>query len=136
MIIQLKPDCEDKLKNAVVKKVRSLECKVNEVTTVSNHYLVCVGKKEFDIRAIGNLPGVQDVHRVEDMNKLVSRQWRVHPTIIDLGNDIQIEQGKFSIIAGPCSIESEEQVKQTLDFLLQNNVKLMRGTLAPRRSMR
>ncbi len=134
MIIQLQPECPDKLKQAVVQKVRSLDYKVNEVTTFHRHYLVCVGKKEFDIRAIGNLKGVQDVHRVEDANKLVSNQWRVNPSVIAFDEGIEVGNGSLAIMAGPCSIESEEQVKITLDFLGKHKVKFMRGGVFKPRS--
>lgn len=134
MIIQLEPGCPHERKQAVIQKVRSLDYKVNEVTTFHKHYLVCVGKKEFDIRTIGNLKGVQDVHRVEDTNKLVSKQWRVHPTVISFGEGIEIGNGTLAIIAGPCSIESEQQVKITLDFLAEQNVRFMRGGVFKPRS--
>ena len=134
MIIQLYPDCTEKQKQAVIKKVRALEYKVNEIKTFNREYLVCIGRKEFDIRAIGNLPGVQDVHRVDDSNKLVSRQWRVHPTIIEFYDGVKIGNGMFSIIAGPCSIENEEQVRTTLDFLVTQGVKMMRGGVFKPRS--
>ncbi len=134
MIIQLQPDCPEKQKETIIQKVRSLDYKVNEVTTFHRKYLVCVGKKEFDIRAIGNLKGVQDVHRVEDANKLVSHEWRVHPTVIKLDDGIEVGNGDLSIMAGPCSIESEEQVQMTLDFLDRQHVRLMRGGVFKPRS--
>ncbi|GIV33668.1 MAG: 3-deoxy-7-phosphoheptulonate synthase [Chitinophagales bacterium] len=134
MIIQLKADCTDKQKAAIISKVQAFGYKVNEVTTFERHYLVCVGKADFDIRAIGNLRGVQDVHRVEDANMLVSHQWRVHPTVIRLDDGVEIGRNNLSIIAGPCSIESEEQVQITLDFLQRQHIKLMRGGVFKPRS--
>ncbi len=98
-----------------------------EVKTQTSHFLVAIGTKEFDIRRVGSMPGVKDVHRVTDPFKLVSRQWRVRPTTISLGDGIEIGEEDFAIIAGPCSIESEKQVESTVDFLLSQGVKLMRG---------
>ncbi len=134
MLIQLQPALSDNIKQSSVDAIRSMGFKVNEVTTFSNHYLVCVGKNEIDIRAIGNLPGVEDVHFVEDPNMLVSHEWRVNSTVIDLGDDVRIGEGHFTIAAGPCSIESEEQVERTLDFLSKQNVKMMRGGVFKPRS--
>lgn len=134
MIIQLQPKCPDKLKQAIIQKVRSLDYKVNEVTTFHRHYLVCIGKKEFDIRDIGNLKGVQDVHRVEDANKLVSSHWRVQRSVIHFDDETEIGNGNLAIMAGPCSIESKAQVKITLDFLDKNKVKFMRGGVFKPRS--
>ena len=91
------------------------------------HYLVATGSKDFDIRTIGTLPGVRDVHRVTDPYKLVSRKWKVHPTRIDLGDGITVGEGTVSIMAGPCSLETEEQIRTTCAHLKSQGVRIMRG---------
>jgi 3-deoxy-7-phosphoheptulonate synthase len=47
--------------------------------------------------------------------------------IIDLGNGIKIGDGEFNIIAGPCSIESREQIEKVSSFLAEKGVKILRG---------
>jgi 3-deoxy-7-phosphoheptulonate synthase len=98
-----------------------------EVKTQTAHFLVAIGTREFDIRRVGSMPGVKDVHRVTDPFKLVSRHWKVKPTTISLGDGIEIGEADFAIIAGPCSIESEQQVETTVEFLVSHGIKLMRG---------
>jgi 3-deoxy-7-phosphoheptulonate synthase len=105
-----------------------------EVKTQTGYYLVAIGSKEIDIRRIGHLAGVRDVHRVQDAFKLVSRTWKVHPTAIDLGDGVVIKEGTHTIMAGPCSIESESQVESTVKFLAQNGVRVMRGGVFKPRS--
>jgi 3-deoxy-7-phosphoheptulonate synthase len=104
------------------------------VRTQSALYLVAIGSKEFDIRRVGQMPGVVDVHRVSDVYKLVSRAWRVHRTVIDLGDGVHIGEGTHTIMAGPCSIESEEQVEKTVEFLVRTGVRVMRGGVFKPRS--
>ncbi|MDX5437443.1 MAG: 3-deoxy-7-phosphoheptulonate synthase, partial [Pontibacter sp.] len=86
MIIQLQQGIPADLKENILKQVLEIGYKANEVITQEAHYLVAIGKKEFDIRHIGQLPGVADIHRVSEEYKLISRKWRVEPTRIDLGD--------------------------------------------------
>ncbi len=134
MIIQLKPSISANEKEKIRETVYSLGYKTTEVTTQNSCYVVCIGKNEFDIRLIGNLSGVADVHRVSDTYKLVSRKWKTTATQIDLGDNVFIGENKFSIMAGPCSIESEEQIEKITDHLIENNIKIMRGGVFKPRS--
>lgn len=134
MIIQLKPAITPQEKEAIVAKVKSLEYKTTAVTTQMGAYLVGIGKKEFDIRQLGNLGGIADIHRVSDDYKLVSRKWKVGRTHVDLGDGVVIGDGSLSIMAGPCSIENESQVQKTIDHLVKNNVRIMRGGVFKPRS--
>jgi 3-deoxy-7-phosphoheptulonate synthase len=84
---------------------------------------------------VSRLQGVADVHRVTDVYKLVSRKWKVGSTSVDLGDGVRIGEGSHTIIAGPCSIESEAQVRSTVQFLVSQGVRAMRGgTFKPRSS--
>jgi 3-deoxy-7-phosphoheptulonate synthase len=97
------------------------------VTTQSARYLVAIGSRETDLRQVSHLAGVRDVHRVTDVYKLVSRMWKVKPTRIDLGDGVLLGEGSMTIMAGPCSIEDERQVAETVDFLVSQGVRVMRG---------
>ncbi|MFM8912071.1 MAG: 3-deoxy-7-phosphoheptulonate synthase, partial [Flammeovirgaceae bacterium] len=134
MILRL----EESISNAhfvgIQQMLAQIGYKSNDVRTQHGHYLIALGKKEFDIRKIGSLPGVTDIHQVSDDYQLVSRKWKVNRTHIDLGEGISIGEGKLSIMAGPCSIENEKQVGLTLQHLTDNGVKLMRGGVFKPRS--
>ena len=134
MIIQLNKEISSEQKQAIVKKVNSFKFEANEVNTQKGTYLIGIGSKEFDIRQIGNMPGIQDIHIVSDSYKLVSRKWKVKPTVIDLGDGITVGNGGLAIMAGPCSIEGEEQISETIQHLKDNGVMLMRGGVYKPRS--
>ncbi|HMG93136.1 MAG TPA: bifunctional 3-deoxy-7-phosphoheptulonate synthase/chorismate mutase [Chryseolinea sp.] len=134
MIIQLQKDVASMEKDAIVNKIRSLDYKTTEVKTQKNTYIVGIGKKEFDIRLLGHMRGIEDIHRVSDDYKLVSRKWKVERTKIDLGDDVIIANGSLSIMAGPCSIENEAQVEKTINHLKSNGVTIMRGGVFKPRS--
>lgn len=134
MIIQLTPTVSENEKRDLLEQVQKLGYKSTEVKTQRGDYIVCIGKKEFDIRKLGHMPGIQDIHRVSDDYKLVSRKWKVDQTHIDLGDGVVIGEGSLSIMAGPCSIENEAQVQETIDHLLANDVRIMRGGVFKPRS--
>jgi len=122
MIIQFEQEIEKAQKEAIINRIKGLKYKPTEVKTQKGDYLVGTGSKDFDIRAIGSMEGIKDIHIVSDSFKLVSRKWKVNPTVIDLGDGVVIEEGGFQIMAGPCSIESEDQIMQ------DKTMSLMDGT--------
>ncbi|MEO0875069.1 MAG: hypothetical protein AAFY48_10725 [Bacteroidota bacterium] len=81
MIIQLEPNITETQKDRLKQELGKIKYKVNPVKTQHASYLIGVGQQEFDIRAIGTLPGIRDIHRVSDAYKLVSKKWRVDHTI-------------------------------------------------------
>lgn len=134
MIIQLEKNIDQHQKSAIIDQVKSMNYKPVEVITQKRAYILAIGKKEIDIRLVGSMKGVQDIHRVSDDYKLVSRKWKVKPTAIDLGDGVQIGGGALTMMAGPCSIESEEQIREVVSYLKQNNISIMRGGVYKPRS--
>jgi 3-deoxy-7-phosphoheptulonate synthase len=134
MIIQLREAIREQDKAAITDKLKSLKYKVTEVKTQCCDYLIGTGKADLDIRQVGHMPGIKDLHRVSDDFKLVSRKWKVNPSVVDLGDGIQIKQGNFALMAGPCSIENETQIQQTIDHLKANDIRIMRGGVFKPRS--
>jgi len=134
MIIQFEKEIETAQKEEIINKVKAFKYKPTEVITQKGDYLIGIGKAEFDIRSIGLMEGIKDIHLVSDDYKLVSRKWKVKPTEINLGDGVKIEEGGFQIMAGPCSIEGEEQIVKTIAHLKANGIQIMRGGVFKPRS--
>ncbi|MBT8220608.1 MAG: 3-deoxy-7-phosphoheptulonate synthase [Bacteroidia bacterium] len=134
MIIQLEPQIKENQLEDLNSKLSAVGYKGNRIRTQYGDYVVSIGKKDFDIRSIGTMPGVRDIHRVSDAYKLVSKKWKVQNTVIDLGDGVRIGAGDLQIMAGPCSIESEEQIETTVQHLVDNDIKIMRGGVYKPRS--
>ncbi len=134
MIIQLHKNIQPADLQIICKTLEDNKYSVTQVNTQFENYLVCIGKTDIDIRIIGHLKGVKDIHRVSDNYKLVSRKWKTGNTKIDLGDSVIIGDGEPAMMAGPCSIESEEQVSKIVTHLLKNNIKIMRGGVYKPRS--
>jgi 3-deoxy-7-phosphoheptulonate synthase len=80
-----------------------------------------ISETEFD-----QLPGVESVLRVLKPYKLASREFHPDPTSVQAGGGA-IGPGGFTVIGGPCSVESEEQVEASAALLARLGLRLMRG---------
>lgn len=127
MIIEIKKGISDSDKNQILELLTGQGYRTTPVQTQRSQYLIALGKKDMDIRTIGNLSGVKDVHYVSDEYQLVSRKWKASPTEIQVGDNVGINDGDFTLMAGPCSIESEEQIYQIVNHLKEQGIKIIRG---------
>jgi 3-deoxy-7-phosphoheptulonate synthase len=134
MILQLEKDINNTQKEDLISSLGKFTKSVSEVQTQKGFYLVALEKGDIDIREIGHLSGVKDVHVVSDNYQLVSKKWKVNPAEIKLRDGDIISQNHFNIMAGPCSIENEEQVDAVIAHLVANDVKIMRGGVYKPRS--
>lgn len=134
MIVQIKKGLTHQQKQTIIDNIKELGYQTTEVVTQFRQYIIGVGKNDYDIRRIGNLEGVADIHKVTDSYKLVSKKWRVKDSEIDLGNHAIINRESLTIMAGPCSIENEKQVETIANHLVKNNVSIMRGGVYKPRS--
>jgi len=134
MIIQLNPEINPDEKKQVLNAISEHHCQAKEVSTQLGNYLLVLGNIDFDIRRIGNLPGIKDIHRVTDDYKLVSRKWKIRATKIQLDDKVSIGNHDLSLMAGPCSIENEQQIRDTVELLKKLDIKIMRGGVYKPRS--
>ncbi|MCZ6757319.1 MAG: 3-deoxy-7-phosphoheptulonate synthase [Bacteroidetes bacterium] len=81
---------------------------------------------DFDIRHIRLLEGVGDVHRVTEPFKFASRAWKKENSIISVG-DADIGGEEVTVMAGPCSVESEDQIERTAAHVAACGVTILRG---------
>jgi len=80
----------------------------------------------FDIRKIKILDGVTDVYRVTVPYKMASRNFKEDNTIIKIGN-IEIGSNEIILMAGPCSVESEDQIFRLAKVVAESGSKVLRG---------
>jgi 3-deoxy-7-phosphoheptulonate synthase len=87
-----------------------------------------------DPRTLEVLPGVMELIRVTKPYKLASREMHEADTYVRLPQTT-IGPGTFTLIAGPCSVESEDMILRTAEYLLERGVRLLRaGAFKPRTS--
>src|SRR6266851_1769570 len=87
-----------------------------------------------DSRTLEVLPGVAELIRVTKPFKLASREMHEADTFVRLPQTT-IGPGTFTLIAGPCSVENEDMIFRTADWLMGRGVRLLRaGAYKPRSS--
>ncbi|MFQ3649235.1 MAG: 3-deoxy-7-phosphoheptulonate synthase [Gemmataceae bacterium] len=87
-----------------------------------------------DPRSLEVLPGVLELIRVTRPYKLVGREMHPDDTVVTTPQT-RFGPGTFTIIAGPCSVENEDMILRTAEFLRSQGVNLMRaGAFKPRTS--
>jgi 3-deoxy-7-phosphoheptulonate synthase len=103
---------------------------VGEINTV----IGAVGEKTIDPRNIELLDGVAEVIRITSNFKLASRTFQPEDTVVEV-NGVKFGGAHLGLIAGPCSVESYEQMDKTADALKKSDVKILRaGAFKPRTS--
>ncbi len=127
MIIQLENRIQDIIPAQIETCLSQLKIPFYPVETQKASYLVCTPEGPFDIRLVGHLEGVKDVHIVGDKHKMVNKRWKVEDTVIDLGEGLSIGGDEFAIMAGPCSIDTAENIELTVSKLVEKGIRIMRG---------
>ncbi len=127
MIVVLKPNLSKKQVGEVLRRLSDLNLEIHNAT-LNDRNIVAISEfpQDFDIRRIKLLEGVQDVFEVHEPYKLASRSWKRDQTTFDV-NGITIGGNTINIIAGPCAVESEEQIFAIAKLLYDNGVKFIRG---------
>lgn len=95
----------------------------------TDHDAVCLigNTSAVDMEAVVHTnPIVAYARRVTEQYKAASRTVHEDDTVISVG-DVKIGDGGFTVIAGPCSVESEEQITGVADSVKQSGAKILRG---------
>jgi len=79
-----------------------------------------------DERELEILPGVHEVFRVSEPYKLASRAFHPQDTIVRLG-DVEIGGDTVVMMAGPCAVESRDQVMETAEAVRKAGATILRG---------
>lgn len=81
---------------------------------------------EKQINAIKDQPGVDQIFFPPPSYQLCSSEWRTKKTVLDIGG-VKVGDGHFSVIAGPCAVESEEQIYKVAKSLSEAGIQFIRG---------
>ncbi len=127
MVIVLEKNiAEDKIES-IIKKLEEFEFAVHRSTGVEQIVLGAIGvHPNFDIRKVKVLDGVSEVYRITEPYKLASRSFKKENTEINIRGVI-IGGNEVEVMAGPCSVESEEQVFEIAEIVSAAGAKILRG---------
>ena len=80
-----------------------------------------------DMELLGSLEIVESVKRVSEPFKQANRKFHPNDTIVEIGNHVKIGGGHFVSIAGPCSVESEDQIIEVAMAVKASGAQILRG---------
>lgn len=109
------------------KKLNGWGFQLHVIQGVEKRVIGAVGdKRRVDFHFLENIPGVEKVIPILSPYKLAAKEMRPEGTGIQVG-ELRIGGGYFGIIAGPCAVESENQLLETAEGLKKAGAKGLRG---------
>ncbi len=128
MIVAMQPGASEEQIQDVIAHLVQLGFEVHRSTGARQTVLGAVGARaDFDIRDIEVLAGVQEVHRISAPYKLAARSFRPEGTRIRLPGGLEIGGEQVVVMAGPCSVESREQLFTTAEQVARAGARVLRG---------
>ena len=128
MIVAMEELASEKQIQQVIEHLVSMGFNVHRSTGVQQTVLGAIGvQPDFDIRIIQVLPGVQEVHRITSPYKLAGRSFRPEGTVVNFGNGISIGADQIVVMAGPCAVESREQLFAIAQKIKEAGATFLRG---------
>jgi len=128
MIVVLKPRTPKEKIQEVIEEVVKLGYTPHPIHGELQTVVAAIGdeRTHLTLESLTVLPQVERVLPVQKRYKLVSRESRGEDTIVNV-DGIQIGGGYFAIMAGPCSVESEDQLIATARAVKAAGAKILRG---------
>ena len=129
MIIIMKPDASDEQISQVVDKMKKLGFGVHLSKGTERTVIGAIGDKaSLQLETIQMLTGVSEIVPISKPYKLVSREFRVEDTIVNLGGRVPIgDKQPIAVIAGPCSVESRASILEVAAAVKQGGAVALRG---------
>ena len=128
MVITMSPHASEDELNHVIERVNECGYKAHVIRGASRTVIGAVGSngRRNEIEALRAAPGVESVVPIVQPFKLVSRELRSERTIVSVGG-VRIGGRDAVVMAGPCSVESREQLFETARAVRLSGASLLRG---------
>jgi 3-deoxy-7-phosphoheptulonate synthase len=135
MLVVMQTDASAEQIERVIDTIRQLELTPHPLPGATRTAIGMTGNTAaVDPGTFDVLPGVRECIRVTKPYKLASREMRAHDTVVRTPQTT-IGTPHFTLIAGPCSVENEDNTLRTAEFLMSRGVRLLRaGAFKPRTS--
>jgi 3-deoxy-7-phosphoheptulonate synthase len=128
MIVAMQDTATDEQIQQVVEHLIRMGFSVHRTTGERQTVLAAVGARvDFDTRNLEVLSGVEHVHRISAPYKLAGRSFRPQGTIVEFSNGVQIGGDQVVVMAGPCSVESRQQLFTVAEQVAKAGARVLRG---------
>ena len=127
MIIVMGPDVTEEQIGIVVKKLETAGLQANISRGIERTVIGAIGdERGLDPDMFTPLPGVESAMHIAKQYKIVSRESHKESTVIDIAG-VPLGGKQVQIIAGPCSVETHEQMELSAQYVKEAGCRLMRG---------
>jgi 3-deoxy-7-phosphoheptulonate synthase len=127
MLVVMQQGATDEQIQGVIDRLVALGFTVHRSTGVMHTVLGGVGPvDEMDPADFEVMEGVKECHRIVSPYKLASRHWKPQGTVIKIGN-VEIGGPHVVTMAGPCSVESREQIEESAAIVASQGAQILRG---------
>lgn len=129
MIIVMKIGASSEQVKNVIQKIEDLGFKSHVIEGEERQVIGAIGheSKKADLYALNTVAGVENVIRISKPYKLASQEFKREPTIIKINDEISIGGKEIIVMAGPCSVETEEQIISTAKAVKKAGAHILRG---------
>jgi len=128
MVVVMQEGAKEEQIQHVIDRLVAMGFDVHRSTGASQTVLGAVGVPgEFDPRDIEVIDGVREVVRITQPYKLASRAFRPGGTVVELPHGVRLGGTEAVVAAGPCSVESKEQIELIAARVAQLGAKILRG---------
>ena len=127
MIVAMAPHSTEKQIVAVIARLQELDFDVHRSTGATRTVIGAMGDtSNVDLRDFEVMKGVAEVVRITVPYRLASREFMEEDTVISIG-DVKIGAECLCVMAGPCSVESADQITAIAERVAKSGAKLLRG---------
>ena len=127
MVTILRPGTTEEQKRMLIKWFEDQGLRVTEYVNDDETVLGLIGDtSQIDIEMLESLDIVDRVVEISEPFKKANREFHPEDSIVDI-DDVQIGGGHFAVIAGPCSVETEEQIVGVAEAVKEAGATLLRG---------
>lgn len=127
MLVVMQQGASEEQIDAVIERLVELGFNVHRSTGVIHTVLGGVGGREdFDVEVFQVMDGVKEAHRIASAYKLASRSFKPGGTVVKVGG-VEIGGERVVAMAGPCCVESREQIERSAEIVAQAGARVIRG---------
>src|SRR5947199_7046634 len=128
MIVAMQETASEEQIQQVVEHLIRMGFSVHRTTGERQTVLAAVGARvDFDTRNLEVLSGVEHVHRISAPYKLSGKAFRPEGTIVQFANGVKVGDKDVVVMAGPCSVESREQLFTVAELVAKAGARALRG---------
>jgi len=128
MVVVMQEGATEAQIQSAINKLMEMGFDIHRSTGARQTVLGAVGAiVDFDTRDIELLEGVAEVVRISAPYKLASRHFRPEGSVVQLGKGVAVGGEQIIMMAGPCSVESPEQIETVAALVAKHGARVLRG---------